>query len=122
MESITRMRPAVLIIEPRREIAAALEEVVNSANFVAVVTPHLERLTDVGVTPAAIIVRIAFETISEPAHAAVGRLGGSRPPVLAIASEDDELAEAERLKCDVILRAPKEVCRLCDALNRLVHS
>ena len=116
------MRPSVLIIEPRREVAAALEEVVNSANYVAVVTPHLERLADVGVTPSAIIVRISFESTSEPAHAAIGRLGVNRPPVLAIAWEPEELAEAARLKCDVVLHAPGEVSRLCDALDRLVHT
>lgn len=116
------MRPSVLIIEPRREVAAALEDVVNSANYVAVVTPHLERLADVGVTPSAIIVRIAFESSSEPAHAALERLGVNRPPVLAIAWDAAEVKEAERLKCDVVLHAPQEVSRLCDALARLVHA
>lgn len=115
------MRPSILIIEPHREVAAALEHVVNSANYVAVVTPHLERLADVGVTPSAIIVRIAFESAGEPAHAAVERLGMDRPPVLAIASDAAELREAERMKCEIVLRAPQEVSRLCDALARLVH-
>ena len=116
------MRPSVLIIEPRREVAEALEGVVNSANYVAVVRPHVERLTDVGVTPAAIIVRITFEARSEPAHVAVRRLGVRRPPVIAITWDDEELAEAERLKCDIILRGPQDIARLCDALNRLVNA
>jgi hypothetical protein len=116
------MRPSVLIIEPRREIANALEDVVNSANYVAVVLPHLEQLSDLGVTPAAIIVRVAFDTTSEPAHAAIARLPAHRPPVVAIAWAPDEIAEAERLKCDVVLHAPGEVGRLCEALSRLVHA
>jgi hypothetical protein len=116
------MRPSVLIIEPRREVAMALEDVVNSANYVAVVTPHLERLADVGVVPSAIIVRIAFESASEPAHVALERLGVDRPPVLAIAWDAADVKEAERLKCEIVLRAPQEVSRLCDALARLVHA
>ena len=115
------MRPAILIIEPRREVAAALEEVVNSANYVAVVIPHLEQLTDVAVPLAAIIVRVTFEPSSEPAHAAIERLPKRRPPVVAIAWGDEDIAEAERLKCDVILHAPHDIARLPDALQRVVH-
>jgi hypothetical protein len=116
------MRPSVLIIEPRREVAAAIESVVNTANFVAVVTPHLQQLDDLAVAPSAIIVRIAFEGAGEPAHAAIGRLPPNHPPVLAIAWEEDEIREAERLKCDVVLHAPADVSRLCEALGRLVHA
>lgn len=115
------MRPAVLIIEPRREVAAALEEVVNSANYVAVVRPHVESLTDLGITPAAIIVRISFEGISDPPHAAIERLTVDRPPVVAIAWEDAELLEAQRLKCEVVLHAPDDVSRLCEALSSVVR-
>ena len=115
------MRPSVLIIEPRREIAAALEDVVNMSNYVAVVRPHLEQLGDLVVTPAAIIVRISFDTASEPAHAAIGRLPLERPPVVAIAWDDSEIEEAKRLKCDVVLHAPDDVSRLCEALGRVVH-
>lgn len=111
----------ILIIEPRREVAEALADVVTSAHYGAVVRPHVERLSDLGFTPAAIIVRIAFEGISEPPHAALERLLPNRPPVVAIAWEDVEIAEAERLKCDVVLRAPDGVSQLCDALTRLVH-
>jgi hypothetical protein len=116
------MRPSVLIIEPRREVAAALEDVVNSANYVAVVRPHLERLADLVVPPAAIIVRVVFEGGSEPAHAAIARLPHNHPPVVAIACADAEVAEAQRLKCDVVLHAPGDVGRLCEALGRVVHA
>jgi hypothetical protein len=115
------MRPVVLIIESRREVADALADVVTSANYAAVVRPHVERLSDLAVTPSAIIVRISFEGITEPAHVAVTRLPPNRPPVIAIARTDDEVAEAERLRCDVILRLPDDAGRLYDALSRLVQ-
>jgi hypothetical protein len=115
------MRPSILILETRRDIAIALEGVVNSANYVAIVAPHLERLSDLAVPPAAIIVRISFESTSEPAHAALARLI-DRPPVVAIAWAEDEVAEARRLGCEVVLRAPQEVSQLCEALGRVVRS
>jgi hypothetical protein len=114
------MRPIVLIVEPRREIAEALEEVVTSARYEAIVRPHIDCLSDLGVTPSAIIVRIAFESVGEPPHAAIGRLQ-NRPPVVAIAWEENEIAEAARLKYDVVLRAPQEIGRLCQALTSLVQ-
>ncbi len=115
------MVPSILIIEPRREIADALADVILSANYTPIVRAHVERLSDLGVTPAAIIVRIAFEGVSEPAHAALQRLGPNRPPVIALASLPDEVAEAERLRCDVVLRTPGGVSRLCDVLAKLVQ-
>ena len=115
------MRPIILIIETRPEVAEALEEVVTSARYLAMVRPHVECLADLGVTPAAIIVRIAFEGIGEPQHAAIERLS-DRPPVVAIAWEGAEVAEAVRLKCDVVLKAPDDVGRLCEALTAVVDS
>jgi hypothetical protein len=115
------MQPVILIIEPRREVASALEEVITSANYTARVIPHLERLADLGETPAAIVVRIAFEGLV-PAHAAIESLPANRPPVLAIAWDEEEAAEAERLKCDVVLRAHRGVSHLCEALKRVVEA
>ena len=114
------MRPLVLIVEPRSEVAQALEEVVTSANFAAIVRPHVDRLTDFDVAPSAIVVRVAFESVGEPPHAAIGRLR-DRPPVIAIAWEDHEIEEAARLKCDVVLRAPQDVGRLCAALASVMQ-
>lgn len=115
------MSPVILIIEPRPEVAAALQDVVTSANYRARVIPHLEQLSDIGAQPAAIIVRIAFEG-SEPAHAAIAKLPPSHPPIIAIAWEAAEIAEATRLKCDVVLRGAKDVGRLCEELTRVVHA
>lgn len=114
------MRPAVLIVEPRRDIADALEDVVDSANYVAIVRPYLDRLSDLDVTPAAVIVRVAFEGI-EPPHAWLERLPRTRPPVVAIAWAPSEISEAERLGCEVVLHAPNDVAQLCQALARVIQ-
>jgi hypothetical protein len=114
------MRPLILIVETRPEVAEALEEVVTSARYTAMVRPHIDCLADLGVTPAAIIVRIAFESVGEPQHESVARLA-PRPPVVAIAWEEAEVAAAIRMKCDVVLRAPDDVGRLCDALTSVVR-
>ena len=114
------MPPVILIIEPRPEVAAALEDVISTARFTAMVIPHLERLSDLEVAPAAIVVRIAFEG-TVPAHAAIEHLPPNHPPVIAIAWDDAELAEATRLKCDVVLRAPREVPQLCATLKRVAQ-
>ena len=43
------MRPVILIIESRPEVAEALQEVVISASYSPVVRPHVDRLADLGV-------------------------------------------------------------------------
>jgi len=115
------MAPVVLIIEARKEIAEALESAIALANMTPVVVPHVERLGDVPYSPAAIVVRIAFESVSEPPHAAIGRLGRERPPVIAIAREDNEIDEARRLQCDVVLRAPDDIPRLCEVVLNVIR-
>ena len=122
IDLFSRMQPTVLILEARKEVSGALESVIASANFIPIVVQHLERLGDLAITPAAIVVRVAFESASEPPHAAIERLGKNRPPVVAIAWEENELEEARRLKCDVILRAPHEISRLCETLSRLIQA
>lgn len=115
------MPPAILIIESHPEVANALHEVVLSANYEALVRSHVEDLRDVTPAPAAIILRVVFENASEPTHAVVARLPPDRPPVIAIVRADDEASEAERLKCDVVLRAPRDLGRLCEVLTKLVR-
>lgn len=116
------MRPTVLIIEPRHEVATALEDVVNSANYVAMVRPYLDDPHELGAATAAIIVRITSDTLCEPPHAAIGRLPAGHPPVIAIAFDDREVAEARRLKCDVVLRGSHDVGRLYEVLGRIVQA
>jgi hypothetical protein len=115
------MPPIVLIIESRKEVAAALESTLALSNFSPIVVQHLERLSDIPHAVAAIVVRVAFEGVGEPAHSAVSRLPPDRrPPIVAIAWEEDELEEARRLKCDVVLHAPHDINRLCETLTKLV--
>lgn len=113
------MPPVVLIIESRKEVAAALEAAIELSNLTPIVVPHLERLSDVSHAIAAIVVRVAFESVGEPTHAAIARLPHRHPPVVAIAWEEDELAEARRLKCDVVLHAPHDITRLRETLTKL---
>ena len=113
-------RPPVLILEARRDIADALHELLTSANYHAIVRPHLERLADLEVRPAAIVTRITSDGFGEPSHASLENFRDDRPPVVAIAWADEEVSEAARLKCDVVLRAPAEVGRLCDALMQVI--
>ena len=113
-------QPAILILESRRDIAEALQDVLTSANYRAFVRPHVERLTDLEVRPAAIVTRITSESAGTPAYAGLENLRDGRPPVVAIAWADHEVREAARLKCDVVLRAPSEVGQLCEALTRVI--
>ena len=115
------MGPAILIVESRPEVAEALQDVVGSANYVTIVRPYLDRLCDLGLTPAAIVVRISSEGVSEPSHGWIERLTERRPPIVAIARGETEVREAQRLGCEVILRAPEDVGQLCDALSRVVN-
>jgi hypothetical protein len=115
------MAPVVLIIERRHEVATALESAIAMSNLSTVVVQHLDRLGDVPHSVAAIVVRVAFEGLGEPAHVAVERLPHDRPPVVAIACTVDEITEARRLKCDVVLQAPQDVNRLCETLTNLVR-
>ena len=114
---VWRVRPRshqvlhVLIIEPHDELAAAFEQVVASADFTPTVRRHVESMADLGITPAAIVVRIG--------HGDISTLPPDRPPVVAIVTTEEEAAEAQRLRCEVVLRAPAEIRRLCEVLRML---
>jgi hypothetical protein len=104
----------VLIIEPHDELAIAFEKVIASASYAPIVRRHVDSLEDLDVTPATIVMRIG--------HADVSHLPPQRPPIVAIASSDEEVAEASRLRCEVVLHGPSEVKRLCEALRSIVHA
>jgi len=103
--------PHVLIIEPHAELAAAFHDVIACASYTPIVRRHVASLSDLGVTPATIVLRIG--------HADVSGLSVDRPPIVAIASSDLEAEEAERLHCEVVLRGPAGIKRLCEALRSL---
>jgi len=104
----------VLIIEPHEELAAAMEQVVASADFTPVVRRHVQAISDVGVVPTTIVVRIG--------HADLSTFPVDRPPVIAIVSTDEEAREAARLRCEVVLRAPQDIRHLCEALRQLSYA
>jgi hypothetical protein len=110
----------VLIVERHPEVADALEQIVASADCAVIVRGCVDGLDAVSPTPAAIVVRIAFEGSGEPAHAGLARLPAGHPPIIAIVRADAEASEAARLKCDVVLRAPYDLGKLRDVLNQLV--
>ena len=116
------MRPSILILESRRDVADALHAVITSANYRAVIMPYVDRLADLETRPAAIVTCITSVGIGEPAYVAIERLRDDRPPVVAIAWAEHEIAEALRLKCEVVLRAPMDLARLCDALTTIVYA
>jgi len=101
----------VLIIEPHAEVAAAFEQALALASCLPVVRSHVESLGDLGVTPALIVTRIG--------HADLSHLPPTRPPIVAIASSDADVAEASRLRCEVVLKGPGEIRRLVDAVRSL---
>jgi alkanesulfonate monooxygenase SsuD/methylene tetrahydromethanopterin reductase-like flavin-dependent oxidoreductase (luciferase family) len=107
------MELPVLIIEPHAELATALEKAIASASYTPVVRRHVDSLDDLDFTPVTIVMRIG--------HADVSHLPSQRPPIVAIASSDEDVAEAARLRCEVVLHGAPEIRRLCEALRSLAH-
>jgi hypothetical protein len=115
------MPRSILFVERHREVADALERVIASADHAPIVRTHIDGLDEIHPAPAAIVLRIVFEKGSEPVHACVERLPPGRPPIIAIVRAEDEATEAARLKCDVVLRAPRDLRRLRDVLATLAR-
>jgi len=104
----------VLIIEPHDELATAFEKVIASASYTPIVRRHVDSLDDLAVRPATIVIRIG--------HADLSGLPAQRPPIVAIASTEEDVAEASRLRCEVVLHGPGEIKHLCDAVRSLAHA
>lgn len=110
------MAPTVAIVEPDRDMAASLEEVVTLARCMAVKMTDFEELTDLPHPPAALIVRIATN-LPQASHRGLAQLAiAGRPKILALTSTDADVEEAERLRCDIVLRQPHQIRALYDAL------
>ena len=120
--NVIRMLRPILIVERHREVADALEQVIASADHAAIVRANIDGLDEMNPPPAAIVLRIAFESGCEPTHAGVARLPPDRPPIVAIVRADAEADEAERLKCDVVLRAPQDLGKLRDVLAHVARA
>jgi hypothetical protein len=113
--------PTVVIVEPYRDIAIALEEVVSLARCTPLTVGAVEEPASLlQERPAAIIVRVATDLSYRSPHAGLTRWPPSmRPMVVALTSTDADVTEAERLGCDVILQEPKQVRQLYDTLTNV---
>jgi hypothetical protein len=122
--STGRDAPTVVIVEPYRDIATALEEIVSLARCIPLTVGAVEEPAALlQERPAAIIVRVATDLSFRSPHAGLTRWPPSmRPMVVALASTDADVAEAERLGCDVILREPKQVQQLYETLAHVAAS
>jgi len=122
MANSLRQRPTVVIAEPHQQMAGALEDVVTMAGCVPVIVNRCESVMTLSAEPAAIVVRVATEMPLVSPHLGLAQLGrGRRPLIVALVSSDADVAEAERLHCQVIARAPHQVQTLYDTLVRLAH-
>lgn len=110
--------PTVVIVEPYKDFAAALQEVVSLARCQPVTVANIAGLSELPKLPAAIVVRVATNLPFESPHAGLGDMPrDQRPVVLALTSSDADVAEATRLGCEVVLREPQQVRGLYDALT-----
>jgi hypothetical protein len=123
MGDTPHVRPTVVIAEPHHEIAHALQDVVALAGCVPVIVSNFESMRMLDVQPVAIVVRVATEMPLMSPHLGLRDLGRrGRPLIVALASNEADVAEAERLDCEVIARAPHQVQALYDALTRLAST
>ena len=116
----TAESPHVVVAEPHREIAQALQDLVTLAGCVPVMVSDCESVRELSSLPAAIVVRVATEiSISSP-HCGLERFSrADRPLIVALASSAADVAEAERLECQVIARTPNQVRAVYEALTQL---
>jgi len=111
------MAPTVAIIEPHRDFAVALQEIVALAHCTPVTMSDFDELTQLPSPPAAIVLRITPKLPFDDLHVTLKDLPAlGHPKIFALASNDADVAEAERLGCDVVLREPQQVRALYDAL------
>jgi DNA-binding NtrC family response regulator len=116
-------QPTVAIAESHHEIADALEDVVALAGCVPVTVNSIEALQDMRSTAAAIVVRVATEMTDSSPHLVLQELAlSTRPLVVALTSSDADVAEAQRLHCEVVLRAPHQVQGLYETLQDLAST
>jgi hypothetical protein len=107
----------VVIAEAHYEIAHALMDVVTLAGCVPVTVTHVDSVRTLEVQPAAIVVRV--DRVLSSHRGLENFVRGRRPLIVALASSDADVAEAERLNCEIIARAPHQVQMLYDVLKEL---
>lgn len=116
----TTGKPLVVVAEPHHEIADALQDVVILAGCVPVMASDCESISELHALPAAIVVRVATEMPMTSPHLSLRQFGRTkRTLVVALASSHADATEAERLGCQVIARAPRQVQVLYEVLTQL---
>ena len=113
--------PVVAVIEPDRDLAVSLVEVVMLARCRPLTLTDIDELKQLASPPAAVVIRIAGNlNCAEVPRAGLKNLAGSLTTrVVALTSNDEDVAEATRLGSDVVLRQPRQVQALYDSLTNL---
>lgn len=119
MADMTHAGPTVVIAEAHYEIAHALEDVVTLAGCIPVTVSDFESVRTLDCHPIAIVVRVATEMPLMSPHRGLEAFDHGRPLIVALASSDADVAEAQRLDCEIIARAPHQVQTLYDVLTEL---
>ena len=112
-------RPVVVVAEPYHPIANALQDVVALAGCVPVVVSGTQGDCELRSRPAAIVVRVDT-ALSRSPHVTLADVRGDTPPlIVALASNEEDAAEAKRCGCQVIARPPNQMKALYETLRRL---
>jgi hypothetical protein len=115
--------PVVVVIERDRDLAVVLLEVVMLARCRPLTLRDIDELKQLA-SPPAVVIRIAGNlSCAGVPRAGLKNLAGSlTTQVLALTSNDEDVAEATRLGSDVVLRQPRQVQALYDSLTNLAGS
>ena len=112
--------PTVVIVEPHHDVAVALEDVVKLAHCSPLIVSGVESLQRLHLAPAAIVVRVSADLPLRSPHAGLDDLPrANRPMIVALVATQGDIAEAERLDCEVVVRAPGQIQGLYDVLTGL---
>jgi hypothetical protein len=117
-------QPLVAVIDPDRDLGVALREVVTLARCQPLSMSDVDELNQCVSPPAAIIIRLTKTAPrTDPIRAALRAAARSdSTKVLALASDDEDVAEAHRLGADVVLREPHQIRGLYDVLTGINDS
>lgn len=115
--------PTVLIVGLSPDVATALQEVVSLAHCTPVAVDDFDSLGEFQSPPAAIVAQIRATLPIESLDFVLAHWPHeTRPTVVALVSTDEDVAEAERLACQVVLREPWQVHGLYETLTRVAHT
>jgi hypothetical protein len=109
--------PTVLIVEPYPNLATPVQEVCALANCEPVTVTGCDAFDRLPRTPVAIVLRVTTNQVFQSPHHDLEKIPREgRPPIVALVGSDQDVVEAERLGCDLLLRTPGQMQALYDAL------